>query len=316
MLRLEGVYKDWKDFRLENVSFEVKRGEYFVILGHSGAGKTLLLELIAGIHKPDRGKIYLNGKDITELPPEEREIAYIPQNYALFPHMSVYDNVAYGLKVRKVGREEIDDTVRELAEILGISHLLNRKPKTLSGGEKQRVAIARALAIKPKVLLLDEPLSSVDPCMRSKLIREMRRWHRNIGFTAIHVTHDFDEAFALGDRICVMINGKIERIGGCKEVFESPRSVRVAEFMGYNVLTPEEALKIGLPNTFIAIRPEDIEIGGDLEGIVEDFELRRNGTLLIVNVGGVRLRVHARERVEVGSEVRVSIRRYERLKYY
>lgn len=221
MLRLEKVCKDWKGFKLKDISFEVKKGEYFIVMGHSGAGKTLLLETIAGIYKPDRGRIYLNGEDITEIPPEKRGIAYIPQEYALFPHLSVYDNIAFGLKIRRFNKSEIEKTVKELAEILGIVHILKRKPKTLSGGEKQRVAIARALAIKPKLLLLDEPFSNLDYQIRSKLIEEMKKWRKELEFTAIHVTHNFEEAIALGDRVGIMTNGSIELIGKPKKVAKS-----------------------------------------------------------------------------------------------
>lgn len=236
MLKLENVSKDWKEFKLRDISFEVKRKEYFVVLGRSGAGKTLLLEVIAGIHKPDSGKIYLDCEDITEKPPEKRNIAYMPQNYALFPHLSVYDNIAYGLKVRRVGKGETKRIVHELAEVLDISHLLHRKPKTLSGGEQQRVALARALAVKPKLLLLDEPFSNLDVTTRLKIIEEMKKWHEEFGFTAIHVTHSFDEALALGDRVGVMVKGRIEQIGRCDEIFSKPKSVEIAEFLGYNVL--------------------------------------------------------------------------------
>ncbi len=206
MLKLKNISKSWKNFSLKNINLEVYENEYFVILGHSGAGKTLLLEIIAGIHKPDIGKIFLRDKDITHLPPERRNIGYIPQNYSLFPHLTVYDNIAYGLKARGI---KDDEDIFKLAELLGIRNILKRKPKTLSGGEQQRVAIARALAIKPEILLLDEPFSNLDYLLREKLIEEIKRWREEIGFTAIHVTHDLNEAFKLADRICVMVDGKI-----------------------------------------------------------------------------------------------------------
>ncbi len=209
MLRLEKVSKAWKNFSLKDISFEVRDMEYFVILGRSGAGKSLLLETIAGIHMPDKGRIFLHGKDVTYLPPEKRNIGYIPQNYALFPHLTVYDNIAYGLKVRGVND---DEKILEISEILEIRHLLTRKPNKLSGGEQQRVAIARALAIEPEILLLDEPFSNLDYVLKEKLIEEVKKWREEIGFTAIHVTHDLDEAYRLADRICVMVDGEVVMI--------------------------------------------------------------------------------------------------------
>ena len=330
MLKLENISKDWKEFKLRGISFEVKRNEYFVVLGHSGAGKTLLLEVIAGIHKPDSGKIYLDNEDITEKPPEKRNIAYMPQNYALFPHLSVYDNIAYGLKVRKVEKVEINRIVHELAEVLGISHLLHRKPKTLSGGEQQRVALARALAVKPKLLLLDEPFSNLDVATRLKLVEEMKRWHRELGFTAIHVTHSFDEAMALGDRVGIIVKGKIEQVGSCSEVFSKPKSVEIAEFLGYNILKGIlkdntlhlNGLKLkidekgsGVVN--VVVKPEDIVLSkerGDFKAIVEGVEFFKFLANVTLNVNGLRIRALTttenilRENIEIGSTVWVSIK--------
>jgi molybdate/tungstate transport system ATP-binding protein len=330
MLKLENVSKDWKEFKLRGISFEVKRNEYFVVLGHSGAGKTLLLEVIAGIHKPDSGKIYLDGEDITEKPPEKRNIAYMPQNYALFPHLSVYDNIAYGLKVRGVDKAEIRRVVYELADVLGISHLLHRKPKTLSGGEQQRVALARALAVKPKLLLLDEPFSNLDVATRLKLVEEMKKWHKELGFTAIHVTHSFDEAMALGDRVGIMVKGKVEQVGSCVEVFSKPKSVEIAEFLGYNVLkgflkdktVHLNGLKFrvdatGEGNVNVVIKPEDVVLSkdkGDFKAVVEGVEFFKFLANVTLNVNGLRIKALTttdnvlRESIEIGSTVWVSIK--------
>lgn len=274
MLRVEELSRRWKEFEIRDVSFEVERGEHLIILGPSGAGKTLLIETIAGIFKPERGRIWLDSEDITDLPPEKREISYIPQNYALFPHLTVYENIAYGMRLRRFSKEEIEREVEELSEILGIEGLLKRKPKTLSGGEQQRVAIARALAIKPKLLLLDEPFSNLDVQMTSKLIAEMKRWRMELGFTAVHVTHSFEEALSLGDRVGVMMNGELKQIGEIREVFSNPKSEEVARFLGYENIIEGYAsgrildangLRIELPRecygrTRIGIRPENIVI--------------------------------------------------------
>ncbi|WP_456328119.1 ATP-binding cassette domain-containing protein [Archaeoglobus sp.] len=330
MLRLENVSKDWKEFKLKDISFEVKRREYFVLLGHSGAGKTLLLELIAGIHKPDRGRIYLEGRDITESPPEKRSIAYVPQNYALFPHLSVYDNIAYGLKLRKFKKGEIKEIVKELSEVLGISHLLHRNPKTLSGGEQQRVALARALAIKPKLLLLDEPFSNLDMATRFRLIGEMKKWHKELGFTAIHVTHSFDEAMALGDRVGIMVKGRVEQVGKCEDVFSEPRSVEVAEFLGYNVLRGFvkggtlhlNGLRLKTDSNFegevnVVIKPEDVILSkdGGFEAVVEGVEFLKFLAVVTLNVNGLKIKAQTtaedvmKKGIGVGSKVNVSIKK-------
>jgi molybdate/tungstate transport system ATP-binding protein len=307
MLKLEGISKDWKEFKIRNVDLEVKEEEYFIILGPSGAGKTLLLELIAGIHSPDNGKIYIDGRDVTELPPEKRDIAYIPQNYALFPHISVYDNIAYGLKIRGMRREKIKEIVEKLAEVLGISHLLHRKPTTLSGGEQQRVAIARALAVKPKILLLDEPFSNLDVQIRSKLIREMRRWQKEFKFTAIHVTHSFEEAIALGSRIGIMLKGRLVQIGKSNEIFLNPKNEEVARFLGYENVFDGYAdgniVRVGNVRLAIAssvfgkvkvfIRPEDIVISkerGEFEANVELIESFGFASKVILRLNGLELK--------------------------
>ncbi len=287
MLKLKNVSKDWKEFKIKNIELEVKKNEYFVILGPSGAGKTLLLEIVAGIYIPDSGGIYIDDVDVTDLPPEKREVAYIPQNYALFPHMSVYDNIAYGLKIRKASN--IDKTVKDLARVLGISHLLHRKPKTLSGGEQQRVAIARALAVQPKILLLDEPFSNLDVLIHSKLIEEMKEWQKEFGFTAVHVTHSFEEAFRLADRVGIMLNGRIIQTGEPGNVFLKPKNEEVARFLGYENIFEGYAdgstIKIGRMtlrstiatsgNVKVAIRPEHVIVSkgdGEFEAKVESIE--------------------------------------------
>lgn len=277
MLRVENLSKSWNEFRLEGISFEIKKGEYFVLLGPSGAGKTLLLETIAGIFKPDRGRILLEGTEITDMPPEKRNIAYIPQNYGLFPHLNAYENIAYGLKLKKLSKDKIQHEVEQIAEILEIKNLLKKSVKALSGGEQQRVAIARALVIKPKVLLLDEPFSNVDASLKAKLMKEMKKWRKDLGFTAIHVTHSFEETLTLGDRVGIMINGRLEQVGEIREVFSKPKNEKVAKFLGHeNILEGEadgnvldvQGLKIEIPKTAygklrIIIPPEGILISKD-----------------------------------------------------
>ena len=228
MIKVEGLRVRLGDFELSEVNFEVGRGEYFVILGPTGAGKTVLLEAIAGLLPLKEGRIFINGREATRLPPERRKVGFVFQDYMLFPHLSVRDNIAFGLKGRR--REEARRRVEELAELLEIKHLLSRKPQTLSGGEKQKVALARALAPKPEILLLDEPLSALDPKTREGLARELLRIHKKLGLTTLHVTHDFEEALALGERVAVMREGRIVQIGTPEEIFRRPASEFVAEF--------------------------------------------------------------------------------------
>jgi len=306
MLRAEGISKDWREFHLRDITFEVEAGEHFIILGPSGAGKTVLLEIIAGIIEPDSGRIYLNGRDVTELPPEKRGLAYVPQNYALFPNMSVYDNIAFGLKVRKVPKPEIERRVREISKVLGIEHLLHRKPRTLSGGEQQRVALARALVVEPPLILLDEPFANLDVQTRSRLIGEMKRWREELGFTALHVTHSFEEAVSLGDRVGVMLGGRLVQVGSVKEVFSKPASEEVARFLGFENIIEGIAegrklrangVEIELPveakgRVRVGIRPEDIILS--LEPIRTSARNEFKATVESVEELGPLIRVHLR----------------------
>lgn len=232
MITVENVSQEWKDFSLHNVSFTVKEGEYFVILGPTAAGKTLILETIAGIHAPRQGKIFLNGKDITRDPPEKRNIGFVYQDYALFPHMTVKENVAFGLKMRELPSRERETEVQNIMNSIGISHLKDRRPATLSGGEQQRVALARALIVNPDLLLLDEPLSALDPRTQELLRTELMRIHRIRGTTTLHVTHDQREALALADRIGIIMEGEVVQVGDPYQVFNQPVNEEVALFVG------------------------------------------------------------------------------------
>ena len=251
MIRIENFSKDWKEFKLNNINLEVEQGEFFVILGPSGSGKTMLLELIAGMWHPDSGKIYMNHREVTGFPPEKRGVGFVYQNYMLFPHKTVFENIAFGLNLRKLDKSEIESRVGEIMDLFGISHLANRMPRTLSGGEQQRTALARALIIRPEILLMDEPLGALDRKTRDSLIDEMKEIHNNFDTTIIYVTHNFDEALALADRIAIMKDGKISQVGDSTEIFRHPADMFVADFVGAENILEGQAKKDGEKLTLI-----------------------------------------------------------------
>ncbi len=231
-VQLHHLQIDLGEFHLRRVDLEVRAGEYFIILGPTGAGKTVLLETIAGLHRPRAGRVLLDGQDVTRRPPERRRVGFVYQDYALFPHLTVAENIAFGLKLRGAAPDELRARVDKIGAQLGITHLFHRRPGTLSGGEQQRAALARALIVEPRLLLMDEPLSALDPETRESIQREIHRLHRQLRTTTIHVTHDFEEAVALGERIAVMHEGRIVQTGTPEEIFRKPASEFVARFVG------------------------------------------------------------------------------------
>lgn len=269
MINIRNLSKNWAEFLIQNVELDIKAREYFVVLGPTGAGKTLLLELIAGFHWPDSGEILLNDKNITYLPPERREVGFVYQDYSLFPHLSVEENVKFGLRMRKVPQPKVEDKARRVMRLLGISHLAKRYPRTLSGGERQKTALARALVLDPKVLLLDEPLSALDTPTQETLRGELKNIHRRSGVTTIHVTHSHEEAILLGDRIGVMSGGRIVQVGGADEIFRRPKSEFVASFVGMeNIFKGKSKLKGNIAEI-------------DLEGTKIEAVARREGDVKV-----------------------------------
>ena len=224
LLLMENIEVTAGEFTLRIPRLEVVRGEYLIVLGASGVGKTLLLNVIAGLVKPSKGTIMIDGRDSTRLPPEKRGIALVPQDYGLFPHMSVIENISYGLVIRGIPRREAYREAERIAELLGITSVMNRKPGSLSGGEKQRVALARALVVKPKLVLLDEPLSSLDPGLRLKGLELLARIKSETHITVIHVTHDILDALYLADKIAYIDKGKLEGVYKPADFLHSPSS--------------------------------------------------------------------------------------------
>ncbi len=233
MLEVRHITKSFVENKvLDDVSLKINSGELFVLLGPSGCGKTTLLRMLGGFESPDQGEIYLDGRRIDRLPPHQRSIHTVFQNYALFPHLSVRENIAFGPKILKLSKKEIDHNVNEALDIVRMRSFENSFPKTLSGGQKQRVALARALVNKPKVLLLDEPLSALDQKLRIEMQNELVILQRSLGITFVFVTHDQEEAMGLSDRICIMDKGTIQQIGQSSELYHKPENFFVAQFFG------------------------------------------------------------------------------------
>ena len=217
---------------LANLSLQVLDGEYLTVLGPSGSGKSTLLHIIAGLEQPTAGTVEINGRDMARVPPKDRGVAMVFQNHALYPHLTVYKNLAFGLKLLRVPRREVEERVRTAAAVTHVVHLLDRKPESLSGGERQRVAIAKAVARKPECLLLDEPLSNLDVHLRERLRGELKGLHRQLGGATVHVTHDQDEALLLGDRVAIADNGVLQQCASASEIYRSPANRFVAGFVG------------------------------------------------------------------------------------
>ncbi len=259
-VRLEGVVKRFGDVAaVDDVDLDVRRGEFFSMLGPSGSGKTTCLRMIAGFESPTSGRILLEGKDVSRLAPYERDVNTVFQDYALFPHMTVADNVAYGLKVKRVAKDERRGRVNEALAMVQLSAFGERKPAQLSGGQRQRVALARALVNRPKVLLLDEPLGALDLKLRQAMQIELKEIQQSVGLTFIYVTHDQEEALTMSDRLAVFNHGQVEQVGTPAEVYERPATGFVAGFVGVsNVLDGQAARAVTGDDQAFTIRPEKI----------------------------------------------------------
>lgn len=285
-VELHRVFKVFNgETAVRGVEVQIRRGEFFSILGPSGCGKTTTLRLIAGFETPSAGEILIRGRSMTQVPPNERPVNTVFQNYALFDHMSVWENIAFGLKLKRIGRSEIQQRVEEMLQLVKMEAFANRYPKQLSGGQRQRIALARAIANHPAVLLLDEPLGALDLKLRKEMQMELSNLHRNLGLTFVTVTHDQEEALSMSDRIAVMKDGKIEQIGSPTEIYQRPRTPFVADFIGETnlfegtvehqdtetvVLRSHSGLKLVVARSpederlshhaVVSIRPENIEL--------------------------------------------------------
>jgi spermidine/putrescine transport system ATP-binding protein len=293
-IRLIGLTKRFDDVvAVDGISLEIDRGHFFALLGPSGCGKTTTLRMIGGFEEPTEGRIELGGVDVAALPPYKRDVNTVFQSYALFPHLSIFENVAFGLRRRGVKKGELRTRVVEALELVGLAGLERRKPRQLSGGQQQRIALARALVNRPRVLLLDEPLGALDLKLRKEMQLELKRIQNEVGITFVHVTHDQEEAMTMADRIVIMNSGHIEQLGTPTELYESPRTAFVAGFLGVSNLLEAEVVGEGtvklndgtivrVPGEAlnrtgflqIGVRPEKLRIGGgeenSLSGVVTE----------------------------------------------
>ncbi len=248
---IKNIVKEFKTYQskkivkaVDDISIVIKPGELVTLLGPSGCGKTTTLRMIAGFETPTRGQIYIGDELVNELPPNNRDTSMVFQSYAIFPHYSVAENIAYGLKIKKMPKDEINKKVLDIIELVGLQGLENRSPSKLSGGQQQRVALARALVMEPSVLLFDEPLSNLDAKLRVYMRTEIRNIQKRLGLTSVYVTHDQEEAMALSDKVIVMNKGKIEQVGTPQEIYQKPRTKFVADFIGVANFIPANIVDI------------------------------------------------------------------------
>jgi putative spermidine/putrescine transport system ATP-binding protein len=301
-IRFVNVSRHFADIKaVDNINLDIPDGEFFTLLGPSGSGKTTCLRMIAGFDLPTSGSIQLFGQEVSNLPPYERDVTTVFQDYALFPHMTVEENVAYGLMIRKIPRPKQQQMVSEMLEMVRLPGLGRRKPSQLSGGQRQRVALARALVIQPRVLLLDEPLGALDLKLRQQMQIELKAIQERVGITFIFVTHDQEEALTMSDRIAVFNHGKIEQVGSPAEIYENPVTEFVAGFVGVSNLIKGAAAAgiIGKAEAF-AIRPEKIQIE-DPSTHVPAKMYSVDGTIRQVVYLGINTRYHVE--IEGGSEL-------------
>jgi sn-glycerol 3-phosphate transport system ATP-binding protein len=315
-IQLESVAKHWGDARaLDAISFTAEPGAFVVLLGPSGCGKSTTLRLIAGLDSPTAGTIRINGRDVTALPPAGRGLSMVFQSYALFPHLTVAENIQFGLKVRKVAPGERAARLKRVADLLGLSALLERKPGQLSGGQQQRVALGRAIIAEAPVCLMDEPLSNLDAQLRGEMRREIRALQQRLGITMVYVTHDQTEAMTMADQVVLLKDGRIEQDGTPEDLYARPATAFTASFIG---TPPMNLLKIARhgdgwtrdDRALIGVRPEDVTIvaSGGLAARVESIEYLGSDSLIALTAFGepLQVRVPRHATVRPGEELRLS----------
>ena len=295
-LRIENLRKIFEENRgIEKIDFSIEKGELISLLGPSGCGKTTLLNIIGGFLKPDNGKIYLEDRDITDIPPEKRDISTVFQSYALFPHMNVLENIKYGLKYKKLTKKEQNELALEYLKIVGLDGYEKKSIQELSGGQQQRVALARALVLYPKVLLLDEPFSNLDAKLKISMREELKELQKNLKISMIFVTHDQEEALSISDKVVVMNNGRIEQIGTPEEIYYSPINEYVANFIGKSNFILKDGVKK-------LIRPENIKIEKNQKGSWKIINKEFMGAYTILKIKNETEEIYVNIQGEEGRE--------------
>ncbi len=296
---------------INNVNLEIKDKEFVVLVGASGCGKSTLLRMIAGLEDITSGEIYIGDQKVNNVPPKDRDIAFVFQSYALYPHMTVRENIAFGLKMRKVSKEEIDKKVKHAAEILNLGEYLDRKPKQLSGGQRQRVALGRAIVRNPKVFLMDEPLSNLDAKLRVQMRSEIKKLHEKLQTTFIYVTHDQTEALTMGDRIVLLNNGDIQQVDTPEEVYNNPKNTFVAGFIGSPQMNFIDGRDLGLDENYVyGIRPEKMNMSdGDIkiQADVEISEMLGSEKIAYFDIGEHKCCAKLPSEYSIGNKLDISI---------
>lgn len=310
---------DNKKTVINNVNLEIKDKEFVVLVGASGCGKSTLLRMIAGLEDISDGEIYIGDKKVNNVPPKDRDIAFVFQSYALYPHMTVRENIAFGLKMRKVDKKTIDEKVAQAAEILNLGEYLDRKPKQLSGGQRQRVALGRAIVRNPKVFLMDEPLSNLDAKLRVQMRSEIKKLHEKLQTTFIYVTHDQTEALTMGDRIVVLNNGDIQQVDTPNEIYNNPKNTFVAGFVGSPQMNFIEGKDLGLDeNILYGLRPEKVtNTNGDIKLSVNVDITEMLGSEIIVyfNIGDKKCSAKLPSDTKVGKTLDICINSHDLYKF-
>lgn len=310
---------DNKKTVINNVNLEIKDKEFVVLVGASGCGKSTLLRMIAGLEDISDGEIYIGDKKVNNVPPKDRDIAFVFQSYALYPHMTVRENIAFGLKMRKVDKKTIDEKVAQAAEILNLGEYLDRKPKQLSGGQRQRVALGRAIVRNPKVFLMDEPLSNLDAKLRVQMRSEIKKLHEKLQTTFIYVTHDQTEALTMGDRIVVLNNGDIQQVDTPNEIYNNPKNTFVAGFVGSPQMNFIEGKDLGLDeNILYGIRPEKVtSTDGDIKLNVKVDITEMLGSEIIVyfNIGDKKCSAKLPSDTQIGKTFDICINSHDLYKF-
>ena len=330
LIELKGIKKNFGDTQvLRGVDLYIRKKEFLTLLGPSGCGKTTMLRIIGGFEYPSEGSVLFEGEDITNVPPYKRRVNTVFQKYALFTHMNVRDNIAFGLKLKKMSKKEIDLRVGRMLELVNMEGYEKRSSDSLSGGQQQRIAIARALVNEPEVLLLDEPLGALDLKLRKSMQMELKAMQQELGITFIYVTHDQEEALTMSDTIAVMSGGRIHQIGDPKRIYDEPKNAFVADFIGESNILPGIMLEDNMVSMCgqdfpcvdegfdrnepvdVVVRPEDIMVVGQdvgmLSGVVESVIFKGVHYEMMVAAGGYRWKVHSTVMQPAGSEVGLSI---------